>query len=553
MKRKKAFKNTEDRGPRSRAEMLRVAGVVLSRMRRNPKLPARHLAAFARHFVGVLIGRSSLHPEPGDRRFNDEGWSDGRISKATMQIYLAAAQEITTLIREMELEGRDAASARFLAASLVDAIAPSNNPFLNPAVLRAARKSRGKTLVRGFYHLIGDQLDNNGLISMVDRSGFEVGRNVAATPGDVVFRNEVLELLQYTPTTEQVYARPLMIVPPQINKFYVLDLSPGNSLARHLVGQGFQVFMVSWRNPGPEQHDWGLEQYCDALEEAHAAVMEITGADSINWKGLCAGGLTSAITLARYAASRRLASVKSLTLNVTLLDIAKILDTNLGYFLTPEAMQKALEKSSTEGVLSGAEMSKMFAWVRPNDLVWNYWVNNYLMGKKPAAFDVLYWNSDSTRLPAALHADFIDLVDRNPFGHRESWKLGKATIDLKKVTVDQFVVAGRTDHITPWQGCYQTVNILGGKSEFVLVNSGHIQTLVSPPGKAKASYQTAKGKLPATGEEWLETSSQTQGSWWDHWTPWLAKRSGKKAAAPTSPGSQKYPSLGAAPGTYVKE
>lgn len=536
----------------SRGELLRVAGVVLGRLRKQPGLPTRHLVAFAKEWLSILRGRSELNAAPGDRRFADEGWQSGRVSKLLMQTYLAAGNEVYALIRELELEGRDASSARFLATTLVEALAPSNNPFINPAVRKAVRQSRGKTLLRGLQHLIGDQLDNDGLISMVDRTAFEVGRNVATTPGEVVYRNELLELIQYRPTTAEVYARPLMIVPPQINKFYVLDLSPQNSLTRYLVSQGFQVFMVSWRNPKPEHRDWGLERYCDALEQAHAAVMEITGSPDINWKGLCAGGLTSALTLARYAAKHRASTVNSLTLNVTLLDIAGMEQTNLGYFINPDALEMGRAQSKKDGVLAGSKMAKMFAWIRPNDLVWNYWVNNYLMGQKPAAFDVLYWNSDATRLPAALHSDFIDLAIANPFGHGQPWKIGSTEIDLKKVTVDQFVVAGRTDHITPWTGCYRSVNILGGKSEFVLVNSGHIQTLVCPPGKGKATYQTAT-VTPEDAEDWLAASKSITGSWWEHWGPWLAERSGNKLPAPKALGSAKYSGLGSAPGTYVRE
>lgn len=536
----------------TRSETLRVARLILGRLTRRPGLPLGHLRAFARAWFEVVRGRSTIGPAVGDRRFADQAWQEGRVSRTLLQTYLLAAQEIYALIQELELQGRDAGSARFLATTLIEGLSPSNNPLLNPAVRDAVRRTRGRNLLRGLQNLLGDQLDNGGLISMVDRGAFEVGRNVAATPGDVVFRNEVLELIQYRPTTAQVHSCPLLIVPPQINKYYVLDLSPGNSLVRHLVGEGVQVFMVSWRNPRPEHREWGLERYCDALEQAHHAVMEITGSPKVNWKGLCAGGVTAAVTLGRYAAKGRLESVGSLTLNVTLLDIAEIENTQLGFFLAPEARKKARIESARVGVLDGAELAKMFAWIRPNDLVWNYWVNNYLMGEKPAPFDVLYWNSDATRLPAALHADFMDLVDHNPFGRGQAWPVGEVSVDLQKVDVDSFIVAGRTDHITPWEGCYRSVHALGGRAEFVLVNSGHIQTLVSPPGKGKASYQTASG-TPATASDWLAVSAATPGSWWDHWVPWLKQRSGSTRPAPSTTGSAEFQVLGPAPGTYVKQ
>lgn len=536
----------------SRGGLLRIAGLVLRRLRQRPGLPARHLAAFAGEWLRILRGRSAIEASPGDRRFVDEGWRESRFSHALMQTYLAACDEIYALVRDLGLEGRDASSVRFLATTLVEALAPSNLLLTNPTALKAALHSRGGTLLRGLQHFIGDQLDNHGMISMVDRTAFEVGRNVAITPGEVVFRNEILELIQYRPHTTEVYARPLMIVPPQINKYYVLDLSPQNSLTNYLVNEGFQVFIVSWRNPNAEHHAWGLSHYVQALEEAHAAVMDITASPDINWKGLCAGGLTSAVLLGRYAAQKRLKTVNSLTLNVTLLDVGGLEQTNIGFFLNPRILERSRQQSRKNGVLYGHDMAKMFAWLRPNDLVWNYWVNNYLMGRKPAAFDVLYWNSDATRLPAALHSDFIDLVLDNPFGRGKPYTLDGQRIDLKKVNIDKFVVAGYTDHITPWDACYRSVNILGGKSQFVLVNSGHIQTLVSPPGKGKASYQTGR-TTPEDPQAWLAASKTTGGSWWQYWTRWLAKRSGAKKPAPKALGNARYTGLGPAPGTYVRE
>lgn len=536
--------------PPSRSELLRLALVILGRLRGNPGLPIRHIAAFAKEFLRILRGKSAVTPAAGDKRFADAAWSSG-ITGALVQVYLAASQEAYALVKELELEGRDASAARFLSTMLIEALAPSNNPLTNPVVLKRVRETRGESLMRGFQHFLSDRLDNAGMISMVDRTAFEVGRNVAATPGDVVFRNEVLELLQYKPQSAEVFEIPLVIVPPQINKFYVLDLSPGNSFVNYAVKQGFQVFMVSWRNPGPELAHLSLDHYLRALEEAHQAVMEITGAKKVSFKGLCAGGLTSAVALGRYADQGKLDTVNTLTLNVTLLDISGMEKTNMGYFLTPDGLQTSMKRSKKEGVLHGHEMAKMFAWLRPNDLVWNYWVNNYLMGQKPAAFDVLYWNSDSTRLPAALHHDFCDMVAKNELGNGEVYQLPDAKVDLSRVDVESFVVAGRTDHITPWDACYKSVNLLGGPSQFVLVNSGHIQTLVCPPGKGKASYQTAT-ELPEDPHEWLAGSKATTGSWWELWIKWASERHGPKKPAPKSPGSEKYPSIGAAPGDYVR-
>jgi len=535
----------------SRSELLRLGLVILGRLRGNPALPLRHIAAFAREFLRILRGKSDVAPAAGDKRFADPAWGEQRWTDALVKVYLAASQEAYALVQELELEGRDASSARFLSTMLVEAFAPSNNPFTNPVVMKHLRETRRRSLMRGLQHYLSDRLDNAGLISMVDRTPFEVGRNVACTPGDVVLRNEVLELIQYKPQTEQVYAIPLLVVPPQINKFYVLDLSPGNSFVNYAVKQGFQVFMVSWRNPGPELAYLSLQHYVEALEEAHTAVMQITGAKSVNFKGLCAGGITSAVALGRYADQGKLGTVNSLTLNVTLLDIAGMAQTNMGYFLTESGLENSLKRSKKEGVLHGHELSKMFAWLRPNDLVWNYWVNNYLMGQKPPAFDVLYWNSDGTRMPAALHADFCALLKSNELGRGEVYAMQDANVDLKNVSVDSFVVAGRTDHITPWDACYKSVHLLGGESRFVLVNSGHIQTLVCPPGKGKASYQLAE-ELPEDPQDWLEESKAVTGSWWELWVKWAIERSGKKQAAPKAPGNAQYLPVCAAPGEYVR-
>lgn len=534
----------------SKTQQLRLLGVILSRLRSRPDVPLKHLRTFGMEVVQLIRGRSEIAPGKGDRRFSDPAWNEGRLSRVMVKLYLAASREAASLVEELELEGRDASSARFFSTFLIDALAPSNNPLTNPVVRREIRATGGKSLARGLQHLLSDHLDNAGMISMVDRTAFRVGENVACTPGEVVFRNEVAELIQYRPQAVQVFDIPLLIIPPQINKYYVVDLSPGNSFVNYAVQQGFQVFVLSWVNPEPHQAHLSLHHYLCALEEAHDAVMNVTGAKKVNFMGLCAGGITASIALARYAALGKLDAVNSLTLIVTLLDIAGMEKTNMGYFLTPSGLDTSVQRSKKEGVLHGYELAKMFSWLRPNDLVWNYWVNNYLMGKKPPAFDVMFWNSDSTRMPAQLHTDFCELLKANPLGRGEPYQLPDASVELSRVDVDNFVVAGLTDHITPWDVCYRSVHLLGGDSRFLLVNSGHIQTLVCPPGKGKASYQVA-AELPEDAQAWREASKQTQGSWWEAWLGWARTRSGKRRDAPGQMGNDKYQPLCAAPGTYV--
>ncbi len=407
----------------------------------------------------------------------------------------------------------------------------------------------GASLVRGLTHMIEDLANNGGLPSQVNMKAFQVGKDLALSPGAVVFQNEVLELIQYQPTTPQVYQRPLLIVPPQVNKFYVLDLSPGKSIARYLVGNGQQVFTISWRNPTPQQREWGFETYDRAILEAIEAVRAITESPDVNIIGSCLGGMTLATLLGHLAAlgDQRIHAV---TFLVTVLDTN--VESTMGLFASKETIAGAREASRLRGVVEGQEMARVFAWLRPNDLIWNYWVNNYLIGNDPAAFDVLYWNNDTTRLPARLHGDLLDLYETNAFTHPGALEVLGTPIDLSKVTNDAYIVAGITDHITPWQGCYATTQLLGGKTKFILSNSGHIQALLNPPGNPKASYFVNE-HYPADPEPWLARAKKQTGSWWEDWRDWLGQRSGEQKAAPGELGNEQYQPGLPAPGSYVFE
>jgi polyhydroxyalkanoate synthase len=364
-----------------------------------------------------------------------------------------------------------------------------------------------------------------------------------------VFKNEVLELIQYQPTTPQVYQRPLLIVPPQVNKFYVMDLSPSKSIIRYLVGSGQQVFAISWRNPTPQQREWGFETYDQAILEAIEAVRAITECPDVNISGSCLGGMTLS-TLLGHLAARGDQRIHAVTFLVTVLDTN--VESTMGLFATKETIAAARESSRLSGVLEGQEMARVFAWLRPNDLIWNYWVNNYLIGKDPAAFDVLYWNNDTTRLPAKLHSELLDLYETNAFTHAGALEVLGTPMDLSKVTNDAYIVAGITDHITPWQGCYATTQLLGGKVTFILSNSGHIQALLNPPGNPKASYFVNE-RYPADPEQWLVRAQKRSGSWWEDWRDWLGQRSGEQKAAPRELGSAQYQPGTPAPGSYVFE
>jgi polyhydroxyalkanoate synthase len=437
---------------------------------------------------------------------------------------------------------------RFLVQMLVDALAPSNHPFLNPAALKAALETGGRNYRDGAKQFVQDMRSRPRIPAMVDGRGFQVGGNLAVTEGAVVLRTPIIELIHYKPRTEQVREVPLLLVPPMINKYYIADLAPGRSMIEHFLDAGQQVFTISWRNPGAEHRGWDLDAYARSVLDALDAVQEITGADRSHLLGICAGGIVSSVTCAHLAARGELGRIAGLTLGVTLLDQDR--SGSLGAMIDENTAQFAIAQSARTGYLDGKALAGVFAWLRPNDLIWNYWVNNYLLGKRPPAFDVLYWNSDTTRMPAALHRDFIRMTTANALVHPGKMTVLGTPVDLSKVDVDSYVVAGTTDHICPWERCYRTVQLLGGSSRFVLSNAGHIAALVNPPSNPKASFQV-NDACPEPPEEWLAGAARHPGTWWSDYASWLGERSGEQKPAPASLGSSRHPVSGSAPGTYV--
>ncbi|HJZ45910.1 MAG TPA: alpha/beta fold hydrolase, partial [Roseiflexaceae bacterium] len=513
----------------------------------NPRLALKHSAGFLGEVGRVLSGTSTVAPDPKDRRFGDPAWQTNRLYGATLQTYLAWQQSLYAFVDDADLASKDAERARFAVRLLTEALAPTNRILGNPAALKKLIDTGGESLARGLQHLLDDIAHNGGMPSQVDMTAFAVGKNLALSPGAVVFKNDVLELIQYAPATEQVYSRPLLLLPPQINKFYMMDLAPGKSIIEYLVKQGFTVFALSWRNPTPAQRDWGLETYLRAVLEAIDAARDIAASESINMLGACAGGMTLTALLAHLAAigDRR---VNAVTLLVTVLDTS--VESQLGLFMTPETIAAAKAISRARGVLSGRDMARVFNWMRPNDLIWNYWVNNYLLGEEPPAFDILYWNNDTTNLPAQLHADLLDIALANPFRNPGALTLLATPLDASKISNDMFILAGITDHITPWQACYATTQILGGRCEFIVSSSGHIQSIVNPPGNPKASFYT-NPQLPADPQQWLAGAQKRPGSWWDHWRDWLKERSGELRPAPHALGDERFAPGAPAPGTYM--
>lgn len=536
-----------------RAEDMFSAGTNMVRaMAAQPQALMEQWMSFAKDTQDILIQQSEIAPDPKDRRFADTGWANNPFSKGMMQAYLSWADKVNNTVEELDLPDKDAARARLVTSIFVDAMAPSNNFFLNPSAMKAFFETGGKSAVNGVQNLLKDVLENEGLPSSVDTSKFEVGKNIATTPGDVVFRNEVLELITYRPTTDKVYRRPLFVVPPQINKYYSIDMSPGKSMIEFLLANGIQPYCISWRNPTAEHRDWGMARYIEALDEACDAALEISGADSVNIMGSCSGGITLSTYAGWLAQNGKSDKINQVILAVCVLDTMASTDNDMAALVTPETVKAAKMASQSRGILDGQDMAKMFAWMRPNDLIWNYWVNNYLLGNAPPAFDVLYWNADTTRLPAGLHGDFLDMIFTNPFLADGPSKIGDVEIDMTKVNYPTYVIAGTTDHITPWKAVYETARLYGKDATFILSNSGHLQSLLNPPGNPKAWFMkaTASAKDP---DAWAEKAEKHEGSWWLDWAEMLKTQSGNEINAPKKPGSKKYPSLGEAPGTYVFE
>jgi polyhydroxyalkanoate synthase len=516
---------------------------------KQPALIFKQQATLALDLCLVLLSASPLQPASSDKRFADEEWRENPFYKAWLQSYLAWRDALCGHVDALNFGRLPRERARYVTSLVTEAFAPTNALPGNPAALKKAIQTRGSSVVTGLKNAIEDLVHNNAMPSQVEKSAFRVGENLALSPGAVVFQNEVLELIQYTPATREVYSIPQLIIPPQINKFYVFDIAPNKSIVQHLVKNGFQVFMVSWRNPNAQHKNWDLDTYVGALLDAIETTRDITGSDRVNLHGACSGAMTMGALIGYLAASNK-ATVGAATLMVAVFSLGG--DSQLGLFASPETIAAAKAKSALKGVLDGSEMGMVFAWLRPNDLVWNYWVNNYLLGNRPPKFDILYWNNDSTRLPAKFHAQLLDVFGDRLFERPGALKVLGTSIDLRKVTCDKFFVAGLTDHITNWTGVYGTARLFGGSNEFVLSSSGHIQSLINPPGNPKAKYFT-NPDMTLAPEKWRSGANEMSGSWWDQWVEWLAARSGSKREAPVVLGNEHHRPLIGAPGTYVVE
>jgi class II poly(R)-hydroxyalkanoic acid synthase len=518
---------------------------------KQPRTLASRTGTLGRELLSIAEGRSELAPAKGDKRFADPAWRGNPLLRRTMQAYLATNNTVNQLFLDADLDWRDAERIRFVLDLLTEGLAPTNNPILNPLGWKALIDTGGQSAVRGMRHFVSDMLSAPRVPSMIDPDAFTLGETIAVTPGSVVYRTEEFELIQYAPQTDEVYSVPLLMVPPVINKFYVMDIAPGRSMIEYFVRQGVQVFAISWRNPTAEHRNWGFDSYGQAILNALESVEKITQSDRTHLQASCSGGILAAMTAAHLNAIGEGHRLAGLTLMVTVLDQRKA-----GFAaaaIDEEAANIAIALSARKGYLDGRSLAEVFAWLRPTDLVWRYWVNNYIEGKPPTAFDVLFWNADTTRMAAALHRDMITMGLHNSLVTPGAVSMLGTPVDLNQLTTDAYVVAGVADHISPWQACYRSARTLGVKNvRFVLSSSGHIASLVNPPGNPKASYRVADVDEPDP-EFWLETAEQHTDSWWPDFVSWLGERSGKKQEAPEVLGGAGMAPLEPAPGTYVLE
>jgi polyhydroxyalkanoate synthase len=526
-----------------------AAGRTLAGLARHPGRAARDAGGLGAELGRVAVGRSELGPPKRDRRFGDRAWQDNWLMRRVMQGYLATCDTVDQLISDADLDWRTERQARFAATNVLDAFAPTNFPWSNPSVLKESIDKGGANLVRGGRRFLRDVRRSPRLPASVDVTKFEVGENLAVTPGSVVLRTEVFELIQYKPTTEQVHEVPLLFVPPTINKYYILDIAPGRSMVQWLVDQQQQVFLISWRNPDAAQGHFDLDTYVEAVLEARDAAAEITKQPAVNLNAACSGGIIAACALGHLAAIGEQGKVGALTTMVCALDQGRMGTT--GAFVNREVAAAAVAESARKGYIDGHALEGVFAWLRPNDLVWNYFVNNYLLGKDPPAFDILYWNQDTVRLSAGLHRDFILTALDNALTNPGEVEVLGTPIDLGAITLDSYAVAGLTDHIVPWENVYRSEQLLGGSRRFVLSTSGHIQALVNPPSaESRASYRVTDD-LNQDAEAWLRDADVRPGSWWPDYIAWLSERSGERKPAPKTLGTRKHKATAKAPGSYV--
>jgi polyhydroxyalkanoate synthase len=505
----------------------------------------------ARRVMG-LETKPVIETDPGDRRFKDSAWNENEIFDFIKQSYLLSARFVQDVVRRVDgLEPKTAQKVDFYARQFVEAMSPSNFVLTNPEVLRKTAETGGENLLKGLANLLADLDRGKGQlrIKMTDMDAFQVGGNIAVSPGAVVYQNDLMQLIQYAPSTETVLKRPLLIVPPWINKFYILDLRPKNSFVRWAVSQGHTVFMVSWVNPDEKLSDKGFDDYMtEGVLDALDAIEKATGERDINAIGYCLGGTLLGASLAWLAAKRR-QPVKAATFFTSLLDFTESGELNV--FIDEEQLKVLEERMNRRGFLEGSEMAATFNMLRANDLIWSFVVNNYLLGNDPFPFDLLYWNADSTRMPARMHSFYLrKMYQENKLAVPGGITLRGEPIDLRRIRIPAYFLSTREDHIAPWKATYRGARLLSGPTRFVLAASGHIAGVVNPPDSGKYNHWV-NTELPADPQEWLAGATELAGSWWPDWHRWITAQAPERVPA-RIPGQGKLKVIEPAPGSYVK-
>ena len=518
------------------------------------KLANAWASATARAFAAPATPKEPplVEPAPGDSRWKHPAWSENPMFAAMQQGYLLATKALLEGVDQApDVDSETKERVKYFAKQVCDAMSPTNFAPLNPAVIEETLRTGGSNLQRGVQNVLEDLRENRGRPALVDKKAFEVGKNVATTKGTVVFRNELVEVIQYTPSTETVYERPLVIIPPWINKYYILDLQPANSFVKYAVDSGFQTFLISWRNPDASMAHLKFEDYLESGAGAATKVaLSVAGASQANYVGYCLGGTLLSILLA-YAERKGEPFANAATFFTALIDFSEPGD--LKNFLSPEAIAYIEHEMQEKGVLDAAEMADTFNMLRANDLIWNVAINRYLLGKDAPAFDLLYWNSDSTRLAADFHKYYLEnMYIVNNLVKPDRLTMNGVPIDLRRVRNDVFSIATKDDHIAPWRTVYKATQIFSGDVQFRLAHSGHIAGIINPPAAGKGNYWKAS-RNPPDPDEWFAVAQKVPGSFWVEWAAWLGARSGERVPAPASAGNAEYPPLEPAPGTYVLE
>ncbi len=482
-----------------------------------------------------------------DRRFGHPAWQERTPLQILASRYLALRSMILALPEHPGLEPTAQERARIAASFVAEGLSPTNNLLLNPAGWDKVRETSGRSLLNGASNLVDDVLHNGALPSLSRRDAHKLGTDMAATPGKVIHRSGLCELIQYEAQQSQVHATPVLMVPSPVNKYYLLDLAPGRSLVEAALNKGLQVFTLSWANPSSQQRHWGMDAYVAAAEEAARVACDVTGTSAINLLGVCAGGQISAGLNTVLAAHNEL-TVSASTFLVSGLDTSW--PNTFASLSRPGADDRIARRVQKKGIVPGRDISRTFASLRPQQLIWGPWVNNYVLGNDPPSTDILFWNADLTNLPAAFHSEQAKMLAENPFANPGSMRVLGHPVDLSQLDADHYYLAARDDHIVPWQACFRSARLLGNGARFVVASGGHIQGIVCPPN-SKASYRTGEMEPSMDQETWRNASERHVGSWWDDWLAWLLPRSGDLRTAPAEMGSRRHPAGTPAPGDYV--